>query len=178
MKVIGTELYDKGFDSLIEDFMVLLKSSNDNLLISPSDANVLVNARTNLNFKRVLDQFYWNLPDGVPSVWVMKLKGSKTVSQCSGPEFFKKIIVETADMPVNHYLCGGAKGVSDNLKKVCNKWGNNNIVGTLSPPYKPINELNLKDIEYIRNNNSDLVDKYLCKLYDLNYDDVLEIINR
>ncbi len=41
-----------------------------------------------------------------------------------------------------------------------------------------IPELSLKDIEYIKKNNGDSLDKYLCVIYDLNYEDILEIINR
>lgn len=41
-----------------------------------------------------------------------------------------------------------------------------------------IPELTSKDIEYIEKNNGDTLDKYLCALYELEYNDVLEIINR
>ena len=153
MKVIGTELYDKGFEELVFEFLTLLsKESNDNLLISPSDANVLVLARTNKGFKQIVDNYYWNLPDGVPSVWVMKLKGAKAVSRCSGPDFFKQIIHETKDLPVNHYFCGGADGVAKELLLVANSWGNEKIVGTYCPPFKELSERDLLNIAADVNN--------------------------
>ena len=140
MKVIGTTLYNKGMQSAIDEFIELAQKEPENLLISPSDANVLVEARMNPTFRKVVDDYYWNLPDGVPSVWVLKLKGATNANRCSGPDFFKKIMIETASLPINHYLCGGAEGVADQLAAACKEWGNNNIVGTYSPPFGEMSE--------------------------------------
>lgn len=146
MKVIGTDLYDKGMDNAIKEFIDLLDKEPKNRLISPSDANCLVLARTDKQFKNVLHTYFWNLPDGMPSAWILKLKGAKQATRCSGPDFFKRIIHETKNMPVNHYLCGGAPGVATKLGETCKKWGNNNIVGTNCPPYKDLTDEEIQEI--------------------------------
>jgi N-acetylglucosaminyldiphosphoundecaprenol N-acetyl-beta-D-mannosaminyltransferase len=147
MKVIGTELYDKGMDAAVAEFITIVqKEEKNNLLISPSDANVLVHARRKPDFKKVIDDYFWNLPDGVPSVWVMKIKGSKTADRCSGPDFFKRIMMETKDIPIKHYFCGGAPGVANELAEVCKSWGNNNVVGTYCPPFKELSDEELAEI--------------------------------
>tara|TARA_B110000037_G_scaffold188288_1_gene219580 strand:+ start:102145 stop:102345 length:201 start_codon:yes stop_codon:yes gene_type:complete len=64
MKIIGTDLYEKDMDAAIQEMIALCTDSPRNRLISPSDANVLVYARRNSDFKAILDQYYWNLPDG------------------------------------------------------------------------------------------------------------------
>ena len=136
MKVLGTELYDKGIQNAVDEFLDLAQTTPKNLLVSPSDANVLVLAKKNIEFSSVLRQYFWNLPDGVPSVWVLKLKGAKKANRCSGPDFFEQIIKASKDLSINHFLCGGADGISEKLKLQCVKWGNNNIVGTNTPPFK------------------------------------------
>jgi N-acetylglucosaminyldiphosphoundecaprenol N-acetyl-beta-D-mannosaminyltransferase len=146
MKVIGTELFDKGIDQAVTEFLDLLKNDPKNLLISPSDANVLVMARRNPDFREILHAYFWNLPDGVPSVWILKLKGAKKANRCSGPDFFKRIIQETSNLPVRHFLCGGAEGTADLLKIECEKWGNHQIVGTFSPPFKPYERADYKEL--------------------------------
>ena len=146
MKVIGTTLYTKGMDNAIEEFMALAVQKADNLLVSPSDANVLVHARRNPDFKTILDSFYWNLPDGVPSVWILRLKGAKQANRCSGPDFFKRVIEESKNLPISHYLCGGAEGVAKELAEKCKTWGNKNIVGFYSPPFKELSEQEIKQI--------------------------------
>lgn len=68
MKVIGTEVYDQGMNTAIAEFIALAQAVPENRLVSPSDANVLVEARRNPEFKAILHAYFWNLPDGVPSV--------------------------------------------------------------------------------------------------------------
>ncbi len=144
MKVIGSDLYEQGLDAAIKEIIALSSEAPQNRLISPSDANVLVHARRNKDFKAILDQYFWNLPDGVPSVWILKLKGAKQATRCSGPDLFEQVIRATAHLPINHYLCGGAEGTAKELAKKCLSWGNKNIVGYYSPPFK---ELTTADYE-------------------------------
>lgn len=146
MKVIGTDLYEKGMETAIAEFISITAKAPDNKLVSPSDANVLVHARRNPDFKLILDSYYWNLPDGVPSVWVLKLKGARQVNRCSGPDFFEQIIKATKNSSVNHYLCGGAEGVAKELVQTCLVWGNDNIVGYNSPPFRELSEEDYKQI--------------------------------
>ncbi len=146
MKVIGTEVYDQGMDAAIAEFIALAQAIPENRLVSPSDANVLVEARRNPEFKSILHTYFWNLPDGVPSVWILKRKGAKKANRICGPDFFKRIIEETKDLPINHFLCGGAEGVADDLAKQCKAWRNQNIVGTDSPPFKSLTETDYREI--------------------------------
>lgn len=140
MKVIGTDLYDKGMDEAVREFITLAQEKPQNRMVSPSDANVLVHARRNADFAELLNRFFWNLPDGVPSVWILKLKGAKKANRISGPDFFKRIMVETKNLPINHYLCGGSEGTAKALAAKCQTWGNNRVVGYYSPPFKVLNE--------------------------------------
>ncbi|MFT5667619.1 MAG: N-acetylglucosaminyldiphosphoundecaprenol N-acetyl-beta-D-mannosaminyltransferase [Vicingaceae bacterium] len=147
MKVLKTILYHKGFDSAVAESLELLQADCQNLIISPSDANVLVCARTNKKLNKIVSQFYWNLPDGMPSVWMLKLKGAKDATRISGYAFFEELMKRTATTSAQHFLCGGDVGVAEKLKAVCQKWGNNNVCGTLSPPYKDeLNNFEIKEI--------------------------------
>jgi N-acetylglucosaminyldiphosphoundecaprenol N-acetyl-beta-D-mannosaminyltransferase len=145
-QVLGTEMYDKGIESAIADFLELCEHPPRNLLISPSDANVLVSARTNPDFRKIVDDFFWNLPDGMPSVWMLKLKGAKKVNRISGFDFFEKAIKGTKDLPINHFFCGGQESVAEELIEVCSNWGNHNICGSYSPPFKELSEDEIKAI--------------------------------
>jgi N-acetylglucosaminyldiphosphoundecaprenol N-acetyl-beta-D-mannosaminyltransferase len=146
MRILGTELYDKGFDQLISDSLQILEGQPKNLLISPADANVLVTAKLDADFAKILHEYHWNLPDGVPSVWMLKWKGAKHANRCSGPDYFKSILETTAKKDVKHYLCGGAPRVAEALKLTCQQWGNHQVVGTLCPPFKALSEQEIIEI--------------------------------
>jgi len=96
-----------------------------NKLVSATGAHGLVFSKQNPEFKNILDSFYINLPDGMPSVWIGRLKGAKRMERCYGPDFFQKIMLESANMTIKHYLCGGIEGVAEKLKISCQEKFNN-----------------------------------------------------
>lgn len=146
MKVIGTDLYEDRFDAAVRLIVHEAQQAPKNLCISPSDANVLVHARRDSEFRAILDQYYLNLPDGVPSVWVLKLKGAKQAQRCSGPDLFKAVIEATKELNVNHYLCGGAEGTAAQLAAACKQWGNSKVVGLNSPPFRELAKDDFKSL--------------------------------
>lgn len=147
MKVLGVELYDKGFDQLLNEVKERLEDKADNLLMSPSDANTLVYAYKNVAFSAILKTYAYNIPDGVPSVWVGKFKGAKEMTRCSGPDFFLKILEQTKDRPIRHYLLGGQPEVLQQLKQVIQEdIKNPNVVGDYSPPFRALDEKDIKAI--------------------------------
>jgi len=109
--------------------------------ISTTGAHGLVEAQKDPSFKNILQQFYWNLPDGMPLVWWGRLRGFSQMERCYGPDFFAGVMQATSRMEVAHFFCGGKQGVAEELKKANElKWGNKNVAGTYSPPFSPMQE--------------------------------------
>lgn len=118
-----------------------LTSSKNNLRISASGAHGLVISKRDKSFKNCLQNFYLNLPDGMPGVWIGRMKGAGKIDRCYGPDFFKMMMMSTSTLPIRHFFCGGKEGVADELKQVCaNNFGNQNIVGTFCPPFRELTE--------------------------------------
>lgn len=144
IKVLGVNMYVGNVNSLITEFMEPILNDQvckKNQLISVSDAHCLVEANTNPNFKSIIDQFDYVLPDGLPSVWVGRSKGAKQMYRCTGADTFQTFMKLGADKSVNHFLCGGKEGIAGKLKEACNyKFNNKHIVGIYTPPFRPMNE--------------------------------------
>ncbi len=116
-------------------------NSNQSKCISATSAHGLVEAYNHSSFKIILQQFYFNLPDGMPLVWWGLMKGQKGIGRCYGPEIFSSIICATSSSKVRHFFCGGRQGVAEELKRaVYLKWGNKNVVGTYTPPFTDMTE--------------------------------------
>lgn len=141
LHVLGVHIYSHELSyavkKVVDDCVTVpIRSSR---CISATGAHGLVIAKQNPNFNNILKIFYWNLPDGMPLVWMGHLRGYKSMQRCYGPDFFKMVMIESANKPVNHFFCGGKEGVADELKRVAEeKWGNNNVVGTYSPPFRSL----------------------------------------
>jgi len=132
---------------------------NQNAIITATSAHGLVLSMNDSILKKVLQSSFLNLPDGMPLVWIGRLKNSKNMVRCYGPEFFREVIIATKNQNINHFLCGGQEGVAEELKKVCeDKFGNRNICGVYSPSFREMtedelqslaNEINSKDTNIV-----------------------------
>lgn len=135
------------YNGTIFSFISVIKANkkNENHLVSATGAHGIITAQKNLEFKKILNSFYVNLPDGMPGVWMGRLKGAKEMQRCYGPDFFKDTMIATKDKKINHFFCGGKEGVAEDLKKTCKeKFGNYNVVGTYSPPFREMTDDELK----------------------------------
>lgn len=161
VEVVGTPLYSKGLDSSVDRVIqvILNNKTRRNWCISATGAHGMVFSKKNQSFKELLNNFYMNLPDGMPGVWVGKIKGAKLMTRCYGPDFFARVMNLSSNKEIKHYLCGGAEGVADKLKKTCEeKFNNTNIVGTFCPPFKNVDEYDYKGIaESINHSGTDIV---------------------
>lgn len=142
-KVLGIPLYNKSIEQACKHAIAITRASDEKhcRCVSATGAHGMVHAYQTPEFHSILNQFYWNLPDGMPGVWVSRLKGEKEIKRCYGPAFFEELMTQTASLPINHYLCGGKEGVADELRKACIvKFGNANIVGTYCPPFRELTD--------------------------------------
>lgn len=142
-KVLQVNLFDSGLESAVQGVLLRCDSTwpRQNKCISATGAHGLVTAFKEPEFKTVLDSFYWNLPDGMPGVWIGKLKGAKRMTRCYGPDFFKEVFSQSAHTDIRHFLCGGQEGVANELKAaVGRKFNNRQVVGTFCPPFREMSD--------------------------------------
>ncbi len=124
----------------------ILKDFSDNAplknrCISATGAHGLVEASESLEFKHILHAFFWNLPDGMPTVWVGRLKGNKQMQRCYGPDFFKAMLVASANKNIKHFFCGGKEGVAEKLRSHSQQeFKNEQVVGVFSPPFREMTD--------------------------------------
>lgn len=137
-KVLGIELYDRDIPKATNDLISIIESEpRANRCVSATGAHGLVYARQHPAFFQTLSGFFWNLPDGMPGVWIGRMKGAEGMKRCYGPAFFKHVLTCTRNLKIAHFLCGGKDGVAEELRRACaEKFGNVNIVGTYCPPFR------------------------------------------
>lgn len=110
--------------------------------ISLTSSHGLVEAWKDESFKRILQNFFLNLPDGVPIVWWAHMRGCSTIRRCYGPELFIGLMKATKNLDVTHFFCGGKSGVAEELKYAVGlRWGIKNVTGVYTPPFRPMQEL-------------------------------------
>lgn len=149
IKILENRIYSFNINTIVSEIISLCNYNEaaNNYCISATGAHGIVYAKKNIFFANILNSYYANLPDGMPSVWIGKLKGAKNMQRCYGPDFFKETVIATKNEMINHFFCGGKDGVAEELKKICEeKFNNKNIVGTYSPPFREMTDEELEGL--------------------------------
>lgn len=161
IEILGVQMYNKDLDSFVNHVLEVTSAvhTRGNRCISATGAHGIIYAKKNASFRKLLNSFYANLPDGMPGVWVGRGKGAGEMKRCYGPDLFASLMETSANTDVKHFLCGGKENVAEKLKKVCaDKFGNTNIAGTYSPPFKKVDEYDYEKIaDQINRTEADVV---------------------
>jgi N-acetylglucosaminyldiphosphoundecaprenol N-acetyl-beta-D-mannosaminyltransferase len=90
-------------------------------------------------FKKILNSSSLVVPDGMPLVWLGRLKGNNLKRRVYGPELMTSFCEISAKKGYRHFLYGGAPGVAEKLAgKLANQFPGLVIAGTYSPPFRPV----------------------------------------
>ena len=78
-------------------------------------------------------------PDGMPLVWLSRLRGFKHVDRVYGPDLMLALCEQSVAWGVRHFLYGGADGVPELLAQcLTQRFPGLDIVGTYSPPFREL----------------------------------------
>lgn len=131
-----------------------IKKTDESLCISCTGAHGIVEANENSNFKLVLKNFFLNLPDGMPLVWVARLRGFKNAERCYGPDVFEVMLEKSMTHKLSHFFCGGKPGVAEELREIVTKrWQGVQVVGTFCPPFRPLSQNELTELASMINDS-------------------------
>jgi len=87
----------------------------------------------------ILNRSFLCLPDGMPTVWVGRLQGHRTMGRVYGPDFMLQLCKLSARREWRHFLYGGKRGVAEKLQaRLEVLFPAINIVGTYTPPFRPL----------------------------------------
>lgn len=140
VKILGIRIFAVNIAKAVEMLLDTKNGSSESRCVSATGAHGLVYSKRNQEFKEILQSFFINLPDGMPTAWIGRLKGAKKMKRCYGPDFFKETMLESTSTNTTHFLCGGKEGVADKLKEVCETQFGATILGTYCPPFLDVSE--------------------------------------
>jgi N-acetylglucosaminyldiphosphoundecaprenol N-acetyl-beta-D-mannosaminyltransferase len=98
-------------------------------------------AQEDERFRAILNNAFLNTPDGMPMVWVGRLRGFRVMDRVYGPDLMHLVCDFSRTKNYTHFLYGGGNGVAEELKrKLEERFPGIQIVGTCTPPFRPLNE--------------------------------------
>jgi N-acetylglucosaminyldiphosphoundecaprenol N-acetyl-beta-D-mannosaminyltransferase len=107
--------------------------------IAVTNVHVLMEAQHNPAFKTALDSADLCVPDGMPLVWIGRLRGYPLKRRVYGPDLLLDFCSETNAKSYRHFFYGGAPGVPEVLaEELKRQFPKLHVVGTYSPPFRPL----------------------------------------
>lgn len=98
-------------------------------------------------------------PDGMPMVWVNKLRGNGHVSRVYGPDLMLEFSEISQARGYRHFYYGGGDGVADLLKRrMQERFPDLKVVGTHTPPFRALSDAEDEEIcRRINDSGADVV---------------------
>ena len=108
-----------------------------------STLRTVVIANKDDNYQKVMENSLMNTPDGTPLVWCGHWWGLKEVQRACGPHIFPRLLKDK-DPKLKHFFLGDTEETLKALTKKATEEFGANVVGSYSPPFKPLTEYDIE----------------------------------
>jgi len=110
----------------------------------------VMEAQNDAAFRTILNQAFLCTPDGMPMVWMGKIRGHRKMQRVYGPDLMLDVCAWSEINSCRHFFFGGAEGVVEALiGKLKARFPKLEIAGTFTPPFRALNpqeEIQLREI--------------------------------
>jgi len=107
----------------------------------------VMEAQKDLQLREIHNNSGMTVPDGMPLVWAGKIYGFKDMGRVYGPDLMMEVCRKSVQRKYTHFLYGGNDGVVPRLKEnLEKKFPGISIVGTFTPPFRPLNAKESSDL--------------------------------
>jgi N-acetylglucosaminyldiphosphoundecaprenol N-acetyl-beta-D-mannosaminyltransferase len=115
--------------------------------IAATSMHGIVEAQRDRDFRKILNTTDLVVPDGMPLVWVARRCGYVLPRRVYGPELLVAFCKKTDRQAYRHFFYGGEPGVAEKLaESLKRRFPGLQVVGTFSPPFRPLNTNEDEDI--------------------------------
>jgi len=105
-------------------------------------------AQSDAVFRSILNRAFLNTPDGMPMVWIGRNSGFREMDRVYGPDLLLEVCQASESTGWRHFFYGGGPGTADALAATLqSKYPKLQIVGTHTPPFRPLTPDELKDLQ-------------------------------
>ena len=135
IKFLNAEVDNLTMDEAIKRIEQLILSGKSSYVVTPN-VDHIVKLENDEEFKEVYKDADLILTDGMPLIWISKLKKNPIKEKISGSDLFPNVCKLAAEKGYKVFLLGAAEGVAAKAaEKLKEKFSGLDIIGTYSPSY-------------------------------------------
>lgn len=133
--------------------------NNESHYVCVTPVHSVVLCQDDLKLKSVFNASGLITPDGMPLVWLGRLKGYSYMNRVYGPDLMLAVCKHSQKKGYRHFFYGGAERVPDLLVKNLKSWYPDlSIAGTFSPPFRSLSiKEDVKIVDMINRNAPDIL---------------------
>lgn len=133
----GLAINELTFEEALRLFLAA-PARGDRVRVHFCTAHTVVEASADPAFHRALVTGGLRVPDGMPLVWVGRLRGRR-VTRVYGPDVMVALLDRARAVAGRHYLYGGGPGTAERLaERMGERFPGLDIVGSEAPPFRPL----------------------------------------
>ena len=119
----------------------------------------VMEAQADAAFRRILNQAFLCTPDGMPMVWMGRLRGNREMRRVYGPDLMLEVCAWSETSGCRHFFYGGGEGVAEQLRdQLVKRFPKLPVAGCYTPPFRPLNADEMKQLqETIRASRPDIL---------------------
>jgi exopolysaccharide biosynthesis WecB/TagA/CpsF family protein len=137
--VLGVRTHAVQIGLVIDRMQEWIRERNGGHSIAATSMHGIVEAQHDPSFKEVLNETDLVVPDGMPLVWLGRREGHLLRRRVYGPDLLLAFCAESAGRNCRHFFYGGEPGVAERLaESLKTRFPGLNVVGTCSPPFRPL----------------------------------------
>ena len=139
--ILGTRIDALSWEQLLGR-IVRWAQAGQSRVICLCNVHSVVTAKHDAALANALKQADLNLPDGAPIAWLMRQRSWPEQQRLSGPDLLWQLMREAEKLQLSVFLMGATPATLGRLRGVLsNAFPRLMIAGSLSPPFRPLNEL-------------------------------------
>lgn len=101
----------------------------------------IMEAQRDANFRDILNRSFLCTPDGMPTVWIGRLRGHAGMGRVYGPDFMLQMCRRSVEPGYRYFLYGGGSGTVERLRERLERMVPGiQIVGVYTPPFRSLSE--------------------------------------
>ena len=100
----------------------------------------VMEAQGDESFRQILNGAFLCTPDGMPMVWMGRLRGHEAMRRVYGPDLMLEVCAWSETSGCRHFFYGGAPGIAEQLRdRLVKKFPRLQVAGCYTPPFRPLN---------------------------------------
>ena len=117
------------------------------LTVLPTSMNDIVGMHKHPELRKAVSQFSIRITDGVPLVWLARLKGVRPAGRLYGPDMMRLIIAEGRKYRLRHFFYGGTSKTLKLLSAQLAKQHSGYLMaGSYAPPFRDLSKREFNDV--------------------------------